>query len=624
MVQRLPLSRSTRVLVATALLTTLAACSDPVEPDPEPREFELDLGPGQSAVLEADEGVLRIRIPASEAAAEYRVAVGSAARTEGATTMRLRVLAGDDAREPTASRLPAVHLARDDGARRLRGDRARGELSGSAELRLRENARSELRRRNARPASSGSDGALRPERTVQTALRPTGVPEQGDTLRFHYPVSEDLTVTCDTTESTFVTGLVRAVGERTVLVEDTATRALLSPGDYGGLTGEFDEIVFATDSAYFGGPADIDGNERVIVLLTPEVNKLSPQGSNTRIGGFFIPTDLADAGDAAGDGTDAGGVCEASNEAEILYLMAPDPEGAFGRSADRATALRNARSVTSHEFQHLLNAEQRLIFGDGGFDDLEEVWLSEGMSHVAEEVVGLKRVDHAVRQNLGLSQILDSESQTAAFNTFHLSNFSRLQEFLEDSEGTRALAQSDPGGERTLEMRGFGWIFLRWLGDRFGPAGSGIVDGSMEEQFFRELASGGPSHLTGIENVERATGRSWEELTGRFAIMPAVDDDVAVDDPGMELATWNLRDAFRELHLNDGTAGEFPVEYPLEVRDAGFSSADYVFDVRGSTARHFTFTSQGASPELLLELTDSSGDPLPGSAAAQITVVQGG
>ena len=69
----------------------------------------------------------------------------------------------------------------------------------------------------------------------------------------------------------------------------------------------------------------------------------------------------------------------------------------------------------------------------------------------------------------------------------------------------------------------------RWLGDQFGPAGSGPVPGSAEDALFRELSSGGPAFLSGPSNIERAVqvvagqSRSWDELLAEFLGMLAVD-----------------------------------------------------------------------------------------------------
>ena len=47
-------------------------------------------------------------------------------------------------------------------------------------------------------------------------------------------------------------------------------------------------------------------------------------------------------------------------------------------------------------------------------------------------------------------------------------------DYLADPTGTLALGlPEDPGDERTLAMRGFAWMFHRWLADQYAQAGSG-------------------------------------------------------------------------------------------------------------------------------------------------------
>jgi hypothetical protein len=91
-----------------------------------------------------------------------------------------------------------------------------------------------------------------------------------------------------------------------------------------------EDVVYPVNTSYFGEPADIDGNERIIILVTEETNKLSGSNGLTFIAGFFVPSDLSDSGNPEGGGTAAGGLCATSNEAEILYLIAPDPGGRYG------------------------------------------------------------------------------------------------------------------------------------------------------------------------------------------------------------------------------------------------------------------------------------------------------
>lgn len=87
-----------------------------------------------------------------------------------------------------------------------------------------------------------------------------------------------------------------SVGAGDVVFVDLAVDGGLGM-DYQALADEFDDTVFGPDVAYFGAPSDIDGNERVLVLLTHKVNELSASltGQMGLISGFFLSTDRAHA-----------------------------------------------------------------------------------------------------------------------------------------------------------------------------------------------------------------------------------------------------------------------------------------------------------------------------------------
>lgn len=472
-------------------------------------------------------------------------------------------------------------------------------------------------------------------------MLPTGeVPEQGDTLRFWLPVSDDLSLDCDTTEAARVTGYVRAEGESVVMVEDSAVELTATQRmnmDYQGLADEFDDVVFGTDVAYFGSPTDIDGNQRVLVLFTNQVNDISAgQQGEGFVGGFFLPTDLSDSGDEGKDGAPAtfGGqndsdpndeVCDASNEAEVMWLLAPDPDGSTGEQIDVEDARQNARSTSSHEFQHMLNSGNRFVKSESGtFVDGEQTWLDEGLSHIAEEIVGLKTTGKSLRQNLTAGDVLGNEEEADAFNTFLAADFHNAAQFLDEPGDTRALAFSDTSSiTESLKMRGFAWIFLRWLADQEAPASGGGADGlpgSGEELLFQALAGADGSLDAGVENIEASTGREWRALLADFGLAMAVDDDVATASERQQVATWNLRSIYTELNQQSGQ-DPFDEPYPLTITPRDFATDTLNFEVRPGGGRYIELDSSGTGSELRLEVTDQSGQPLT-SGNPQVTIIR--
>lgn len=505
--------------------------------------------------------------------------------------------------------------------------------SGVETVRLQEGAWDELRRIGARVAPIGAKVAQTGAPAARAAAssgtaraRLAGVPSVGDEIEFIMPVGEDLSLSCTNTEKV-LQAEIRSVGDRFVIARDMQGTDFFSASDYAQIQAVLDDFIYQVDTEYFGETADIDENERVIVLITEEVNKLTELTDTLIFLGFFLPSDLASPVD-----------CPASNAGEIVYLRAPDPDGEFGQETSVERAVEILKSTTSHEFQHLINAEQRFILGNDQFASSDDVWLNEGLSHLAEELVGFAVMGLSVRANLGLDAAV---SDVDSFNTYLIENFFNLgatassddgcDGWMVDPENSIAInspAIGNPPGCGSLTMRGWSYLFLRWLGDHFGPAGNGVIPGSNEQEFFRELTRGGPMHLTGRANIEQAVAAfggssSWEELLADFLLMAAVDDLTGVSLPARsQLRTWDLRDLFRGLHENSGTGPAFPDPYPLKVEAVLFDNVDLSFSVRSASAKYFTLLATTSAPDYVIRITDQAGEPLRANVRPQVTVVR--
>lgn len=566
----------------------------------EPREAAVSLAVGEGRTLAGPEEVSCLQLAAEAGPREFWLAVHSAGRVaRSAAPLRLLARAGGDIAGPPA----AAALSPGD---RLREATA---AEGTREGELRRAVRRELERRRPMPARlPGADS--------DPALAAAVLPVIGDTLTFRFAVRQDLTASCADTANR-IAGVVQAVGAHGLVVADAAAPA---PGfgaeDWAALAEEFDRVVFPTDTAYFGSPRDIDGNGRVILLFTPEVNRLTPRGSAALVGGFFLPLDLAASG-RGGEGVPSpeGETCPASNEGEILYAVVPDPDGAFGDPLTLAQASRIARQVLPHELQHLINAQRRVFREGGGFGALEETWLDEGLSHLAEEVTGLRFLELGTRQNLTFDRVAATREALDAFNAFHIQNFFNLSLFMLGPGMAPTLAAEDPGGLGGLQMRGFAWLLLRWLGDHEG--------GADERLLFRQLAGGGDAGLRGIANLERSAGERWQDLLADFFVALALDDEeVEPASPRHRVATWNLRDIYAQLNRNPSAVRRFPLPFPLSFASLAFESAAADFELRSSTTQYFRLRSGTQAPPLAVSLLSPGGGRVPESAAPQITIVR--
>jgi hypothetical protein len=235
------------------------------------------------------------------------------------------------------------------------------------------------------------------------------------------------------------------------------------------------------DTGAFGFPSDLDGNDRVIILFTPSVNRLSPPGSKDLIGGFFFALDLLP-------------TLENSNAGEVFYVLVPDPSGVYGNVRDIDLVRSTVPSILAHEFQHMIHHNERII--EGGASNREALWLAEGLAHMAEDLVG---------------EELRSRGRGAEADQYQRGNRKRASLFLtEPSEVSLIFA----GGQGSLEERGAAWLFVEYLRGQTGTESVlGLLTGST---------------ATGTVNVEAVMGIAWADLFSDWSAALELERQVSV------------------------------------------------------------------------------------------------
>ena len=595
------------VLVLAAVLA--ASCADTSGPDGAscpPDMFpgrwgRQQLAPQTGTACEVGAaGAYRLTAPASDRPARYLLAVVNAAPDPAADArqLRLEIASSPGAGVSTAvasraavsaGRGPAVGLAPDP----------RTGTAGAAELAFRAAARETLAEVRPVPVSQRLDaGPGAGAGAVHRRERPV----EGETVVFNNAVDSSFRIDCNSQEQ--ITAVVRAVGENVALAEDVEAAGEMSADAYRRILEVADDVIFPLDTAYFGPPGDWDGNGVVWMLFTPAVNRVTPRGNAFRVFGWFSPSDLAD---RAG--------CPASNQGEVLYTLAADRTGRFADPAPAGLTEARTPALIAHELMHLMSAQQRLSGpGDFSFDDLEFPWLSEGLAHSAEAAAGMAVAGQFPATDLRFVDLFGS----GEFRHFHLNNFSRASFFLQ-ATAPRALGTAEglePGGLASLEMRGFAWLFLRWVADHRSPAGPGLLGGPAEEELFRRLSTGGPGRLRGIANMESAVtalaGENvyWEDLMAGWALAPPGDglarsesQTEPVDD--WHLPTFDLRDIFGGLNDSENGFPPFYDPWPLasdSVDLGGEVDLSLRFDLPPGAARYVVLEG-GPHGAIRLDLT---------------------
>ncbi len=169
------------------------------------------------------------------------------------------------------------------------------------------------------------------------------------------------------------------------------------------------------------------------------------------MGGLFTGRDLFAVSD-----------CVGSNEGEMFYMPVPDVNSTLnGNYTDKADVARGNLSVLVHEFQHLINAGRRIYVNHAL--SAEEVWLNEGLSHIAEELLYYRMSGNSPRSNIDLALLQSSQAQLDAVNEHQIQNLARLMSYQLAPETNSPFAQND-----NLETRGAIWQLLRYSADRKG------------------------------------------------------------------------------------------------------------------------------------------------------------
>ena len=314
-----------------------------------------------------------------------------------------------------------------------------------------------------------------------------------------------------------VTARVRLVSERAILYEDITAEIGLAQADTELFAGLFDDPIYPVDTGTFGFPSDLDGNGRVIILFTPSVNRLTPPGSNDLIGGFFFGLDLLPES-------------EHSNAGEVFYVLVPDPTGTYGNVRNVDVVRSTVPPVLAHEFQHMIHYNERIIEREAS--NWEAIWLSEGLAHMAEDLVG---------------EELRRRGRVAEEDEHQRGNRDRATLFLTEPSDVSLIIAAGAG---SLAERGAAWLFLEYLR---GQAGNDTV---------LRLLTGATE--TGTANVESVTGRQWPDLFSDWSAALELEHQVSLRGP------LPLRNELRFLGLDLIGA--------LELVGGGFPSMPMVHD----------------------------------------------
>jgi hypothetical protein len=387
------------------------------------------------------------------------------------------------------------------------------------------------------------------------------------------------TVRCSAAaDFTEVTADLRYVGRHAAIYQDVAApTGGLTDADFQSVGQLFDNDLYDVDATAFGAESDVDGNGLVLILFTPVVNKLTPkeQCSQSFVTGFFFAIDIEPAfqNDTR------------SNQAEVFYAIVPDPQEAF-TCRFTVTQVRRLVPVTFiHEFQHMISYYQHRMLRAGSG---EVLWLNEAMSHLAEELGGF----HFLAQG-----------DSTQFSNFVLGNLFNGFKYLKNP-GAQAVFAGD--GTGTLEERGAGWLFLRWLVDQFGT------------DLTRRLSE---TALTGAANVAAATGEPVASLLPQWFLANYVSDLPGFSAPArLRYRTWSFRKTYADL--NRQSPSNFDRPFPLAPAVFPGGTFNVSGTLRAASGEYFIATQLPGQRSFAIQFTDGTGSAFLPSVPARLDVIR--
>jgi len=274
-----------------------------------------------------------------------------------------------------------------------------------------------------------------------------------------------------------ITAEVVAVGSAAVVWADTtaAHPANLDPAFAQQFLTDFEGYILPRERTIFGMESDIDGDGRIGLVFSPLTYETAVA--------FFTGCDLFD---FAG--------CPPDNGGEFLYLTPPET---IPPPYNTANAI---KEILAHELSHMIHFNRKVLRNDLT-DWRDSSNMIEGVGALAQDVSGMQAGNCHVTL-AGLDGV----------NVFSLGDI---------------LVDNAPYDDaRNGELRGGGYLYVRWLYDRAG-ADQAEQDGSIVNQ-------GGPAFLRALldspetvgDVLPTTAGSSQEDLaTDFYTTLPMTNRD---------------------------------------------------------------------------------------------------
>ena len=484
----------------------------------------LNLAVGEYAILTQPDDLCLQFLPNLIGGDAYVIGVGSPVDANTSTPFVLSAETGAATSPPPPGFLAGLRSA-DRSGTVLSTEQMefvqRQQRHDAAEARLRQWERDNLSSRSYRRGAGFEPGAAASNAQV--------VPNVGDPLTFKVP---DVSAGNACTNFITISTVVRAVGTRGVIVTDVdnPTTDSLTQAEIDGFSNGFDSDIYQILADNFGTLGDLDTNQRVIMVLTHEVNRF------TGIAGFVFSGDLFPVAS-----------CGSSDFGEIFYGYVPDSLGLTGDPTPKSSVVNNMLPLISHEVTHTIQFSRRASAGAPNMDR----WEAEGQADLAKELVA-----HSIFANSPGNDYPKTamDAPGATGRGWYEQRFTRLAFYYGWLGGTSKAANTpedcsifgyDVVPCTTAYYYGSGWAFFRYINDRFGPnysSGSGTGESALQQDWV------GHSQ-TSTNTIESLTGVEFDSLFAQFSAMLYADGrPIAGLATELQMTSWDMDDIYSQFH----------------------------------------------------------------------------
>jgi len=353
------------------------------------------------------------------------------------------------------------------------------------------------------------------------------------TLAIRVPDVGTVTTSSGYTE---ITAVVTHVGNSAIFFEDVENPYWADGGisfttaEYAAWDATLTNQTMPTIKSYFGEIGNVTGlgienrlsltdTNKIAVIITKEVNRGGAVG-------FVNGDDLLAFNAITNPSTD---------QAEIFYGVAPDPDGVYGSPTyTRAFLLNEYPSLIAHETVHILQFTQRYYSGAA----IHSQWELEGGAALAEQLVGNLVLGHGGSgQNLGLTELNEGYGGDRWYKRWNddlvdYLGYATSTTKVNNPEQCTWLANNIGPCNNGRAVYGPPATLLRMILDRHGPSYTGG-----EAALMRALTS---STQSGFNNLTTTTGDSMGLLLTLFGMNLYADGRPSTGWNSSSFNSWDL------------------------------------------------------------------------------------